>query len=41
MITKASVFNTEIKVILCLQFMEDIPISFLIKVITQIQDFKT
>lgn len=39
--TKATVFDMKIKVILFLQFLKDVPIGFLIKMITTIENFKT
>ena len=41
MITKASVFDMKVKVMFILQFLEDVTIGFLVKVIATIEDFKT
>lgn len=39
--TKATVLDAKVEVILFLQFLEDIPIGFFIKVVTAIENFKT
>lgn len=39
--TKATVLDVEVKVILFLQFLKDIPIGFFIKMVTTIENFKT
>ena len=38
--TKATVLDVEVKIIFFLQFLEDIPIGFFIKMVTAIENFK-
>ena len=39
--TKATVLDVEVKIIFFLQFLEDIPIGFFIKVVATVENFKT